>query len=476
MMDLPADRKLMIMRAEPVVVAGALDATIRGRAGCLLRLLILQDGKVVRKEEIADLNDTAAGYAQGKIRDLRNQLRRVPPATDLIKTDETIGYHADTSGWAVDAAEFRNAIERLDGRFDPDSDKPIHEGEAREAVQQLTAALDLWHANPGVGLEAFPFENKFAALKLKAERRRIKARLWTRDQDEIREAINYLEALARQDDVEEWVWRLLLLAHHALVHHGSLSRTVGEMETYYRGSVPEPLEKLARSVMPGGNIQNPFRATAALPQPPSDPSTRPVPPNLDDLQLLHLCKTIGITPYSQLKLRGTQLEPLPCILRTRTRLYFSGVLASKWVNETRVRQELKNLLTRLDENGGEAKFLMINPTSEAFERLKKLRRGEIDLSSVSHFRRLMKEHRSLEVRVFDHLPAFRIIVIDDDVVSFSSYRLAAEAYASTDRGLASPHVALDPLAPYPLSEAFELLFKEMWAKAHDLRIIKDGVE
>ena len=30
--------------------------------------------------------------------------------------------------------------------------------------------------------------------------------------------------------------------------------------------------------------------------------------------------------------------------------------------------------------------------------------------------------------MYNNLPAFRIIVIDDDVVSFSAYRLAAEAY------------------------------------------------
>jgi hypothetical protein len=108
---------------------------------------------------------------------------------------------------------------------------------------------------------------------------------------------------------------------------------------------------------------------------------------------------------------------------------------------------------------------MINPHSDGFKRLCELRQGNISLESVGPLRELASRHRSLQVRAYDGLPAFRIVVIDDDVVSFSPYRLAAEAYLKTDRGWEAPHVVLDPVARYPLAEAFVLLFQETWKNA-----------
>jgi Domain of unknown function (DUF5919) len=146
-------------------------------------------------------------------------------------------------------------------------------------------------------------------------------------------------------------------------------------------------------------------------------------------------------------------------------LYFSGVLASKWVIEPAVRSDFRRLLARLDANKGEARFLVINPQGDAFRRLNELRQGHISTESIAPLKHLAEQHHSLQVRLYDSLPAFRIVVIDDDVVSFSPYRLAADAYLASDRGWEAPHVVLDPMANYPLAEAFLLLFNETWENA-----------
>jgi hypothetical protein len=150
-----------------------------------------------------------------------------------------------------------------------------------------------------------------------------------------------------------------------------------------------------------------------------------------------------------------------------------GVLSSKWVTEAAVRSEFKQLLARLDAINGDVRFLIIDPDGDGFRRLSELREGHVSTESVDRLRQLIREHKCLKVRMYSNLPAFRIIVIDDDVVSFSAYRVAAKAYLKSERGWESPHVVLDPLAPYPLAEAFQSLFLETWENAKPLETRDD---
>jgi hypothetical protein len=99
--------------------------------------------------------------------------------------------------------------------------------------------------------------------------------------------------------------------------------------------------------------------------------------------------------------------------------------------------------------------LVINPYSKSFKRLHDLRKGNVSAESIPHLKKLVAAHPSFSVRAFDSLPAFRIVIIDDDVVTFSPYRLPVEGYKKSGQGWQAPHVVLDPLATYPLAEAFQ---------------------
>jgi hypothetical protein len=140
-------------------------------------------------------------------------------------------------------------------------------------------------------------------------------------------------------------------------------------------------------------------------------------------------------------------------------------MASKWVANEQVRNAFDQKLYKLDTQQSDVRFLILNPHSRGFERLYDLRNGKLDSASVAPLRELCWKHESLQVRCFDQLPTFRIVIIDDDIVSFSPYRLASDAYRTTDSGWNAPHVVLDPLAEYPLAEAFEQLFAQTWAVA-----------
>lgn len=465
-------RHIKIMSDEPAIIDGESVTKITGRPGDLLRLLVLRDGHMVRRETIAELHgdspDSGMSRAAGKVRDLRTLLAG---HADLIVNDKGNGYHFAANNCVIDSRDFKKVVEQVDVRFEVESTHEVGEADARQAVERIKSALSMWDVNPGAGIG---FERRFTELKSKADRCLIKARLLTKDPGEIREAVLELEAVSRRPlEAEEWVWRLLLLAYDASWNIGQVDHVLQRISEHYKGQVPPKLRDLMLSVRAGHGYVNPFRpASSREVAPPKGPTPAPERLNADDTALHKLCSTLGITTKSQLRLEGSQLDPLECIARTRTRLFFSGVLASKWVNERAVRHKFKELLKRLDANGGEAKFLMIDTSGEAYRRLLELRDGQLNLDSVAHLRELMETHRSLEVRAYDSLPAFRLVVIDDDVVSFSPYRLAAAAYKTTDRGWEAPHVALDPLAPYPLAEAFELLFHETWRNAKPLRDIR----
>jgi hypothetical protein len=190
----------------------------------------------------------------------------------------------------------------------------------------------------------------------------------------------------------------------------------------------------------------------------------------NDDNRMDLMNLLGITSASALRLRGSRLEPADCIERATHTLYFAGVLAGKWVTEESVFNSLKDLLHRFDTQDypGQVRFMVLDPTSSAYRRLKQMRGGATDVESVNRLVRLSQRFQCLEIRGIAHLPAFRLIVIDDDIVSFSPYALEGEAYKTSRAGWEAPHVMLDPLAPWPLASAFRHYYEETWRVARSL--------
>lgn len=212
--------------------------------------------------------------------------------------------------------------------------------------------------------------------------------------------------------------------------------------------------------------------TSKAPSTPWQPHrSRPLATQLEyaDADPIHeIARILGIT--SALKLRGEEVEPAECIERTAHRLWFSGVLASKWVADPGIRYAFDQLLSKLDKDGAsDVRFLIIDPDGDAYQRLYQLRAGKLSKDSVPHLQRLAATHTSFKVRVVNALPAFRIVLIDNDFVTFSPYALEDERYATSKLGWEAPHIMLDPLAPYPLSDAFRLYFEERWSTAQDLK-------
>ena len=69
-------------------------------------------------------------------------------------------------------------------------------------------------------------------------------------------------------------------------------------------------------------------------------------------------------------------------------------------------------------------------------------------------RSLNAAHPSFQVRLYDALPTFRIVLIDQTVASFSPY-LMAPGTQRARTGWEAPHIVLDRTAPWPLAQTFK---------------------
>jgi len=449
---------MSLMCSDPVAECNGVKVAVTYRKRDLLRLLVLNNGKTVSKDTIADLHDTGAEYAASRIRDLRKQLKPLR-CDDLIQTVDSRGYQVDLTDWEVDALQFKQTITEIGS---------IKEGitpeNARAAIPKLEAALNRWSANPAEGLpNDNPLIAEFEHLYSRGQNNLLMARLLSGDAGLMREAVITLENHT-QTEPDESDWILLLRAYATLGKIQATQKTWTRVRQAY-GSRPLPSE-INRVGPAAMNLNSSVLFAKVEPDGGSVAETSPASKVDDgDMSLTNLLKILGITTSSQLKLEGSQLAPMQCIQRTRRRLYFAGVLASKWVIEPAVRSAFDELLTRLDKKKGDVRFLVINPYSKSFKRLHDLRKGNVSAESIPHLKKLVAAHTSFSVRAFDSLPAFRIVIIDDDVVTFSPYRLPVEGYKKSGQGWQAPHVVLDPLATYPLAEAFQLLFLETWEKA-----------
>jgi len=471
--------KLELMRNDPVVWHEGDPIKIKGVQRQLFRLLVLHEGRTVSYEDIARLTDSATSTAGSKIRYVKDDLG---PLAHLVINDRGTGYSIALDNCYVDAIEFRQGVGKILTRsFDPFIDR-MEPDEALREVEVLDSLIKLWDANPAVDLPvAEALWQKFESLYDDAANRLVHAQLFSREEAHIKRAISALESAIRSGRATMSTWRLLLLAYDALGAEIPTSKLVIRIADFYRNKVPEPVESTMAAVFRDPQFKNPFELlstktceeeegpSAVVPEGnlrnPKPNTPRVVDHDVDTQSVTEICRVLGITTTSHLSLANSQLEPEACIRRTRQRLWFSGVLASKWVSEAWVWHEFDQLLTRLDTEKGDVRFMMINPKGKSYERLTKLRDGHISDKSVEPMKQLAAAHTSLQVRVFDSLPSFRIVIIDDDVVSFSPYRLGADAYLAADRGWEAPHVVLDPMAPYALAEAFTLLFSETWNNA-----------
>lgn len=459
---------------------------VHGVHGRVLRLLALSTGHCFSTYWLAEVfNYGNPRSVAPMIMQLRRKLGGPRWGDQAIKNDHGAGYHLDPAAADVDALKFRHLAQPLIRLYKDAAElDDILIDEADAHLTTIENAISIWRVNPAVGLEHLAaaehqYYYEYEALYDRAQRLKILLSLRVGTQERLRQSILLLESKVAEQHNPDWEdWCLLIRAYYSTGNPSKVNEIYARAKRYYdikhSQAVPQQIEEYFQRSIRRDESFNLSRArnrattansnSAGATEIPSSPSARPAQTLAAREELLGVIDLIGVTTHSQLRLAGSRMEPLQLMRRVKQRLWFSGVLASKWVTDPIVWNELTDFLTVLDHSPeGDVRFMIMNPEGPGYRRLRELRGDELNVEHLPLLARLAREHSSFQVKVFDHLPTFRIHVIDKDVVTFSFYRLDEESYLQGDElSWESPHVVLDPLAPWPLAEAFATLFNEMW--------------
>lgn len=150
---------------------------------------------------------------------------------------------------------------------------------------------------------------------------------------------------------------------------------------------------------------------------------------------------LGIIQCTE-ELKGTQLEPIHCMKDVHTSLSFMGVGGEKWVKDAQLRKAFGNMLRQTKTMGGEVRFLLINPASEAYSRLYQLRGESAPYASYEHFAELVNKFDNFKVRLYSDMPSFRMQFVDETYLAIARYYFDKVAHENSGGGWKTPHLII----------------------------------
>jgi hypothetical protein len=168
--------------------------------------------------------------------------------------------------------------------------------------------------------------------------------------------------------------------------------------------------------------------------------------------------TTGLDKYIK-KLEGSGHHPRELIDNIERKLDFMGHGASKW---TENRQKLTKMLENIafNDQGGKARFLVINPLQSGLEEQRKQKIAR----SLRTLSELKTQHpNSLEVKVYNHIPQLRLTFYDDNLVVVGHYQ-GKERQDSSN----TPLLVFLRKCDWSFYKAFLSHFEEEWNRATDL--------
>lgn len=190
----------------------------------------------------------------------------------------------------------------------------------------------------------------------------------------------------------------------------------------------------------------------------------------DYTNAIHL---LGLDQRVGEELSDSRWAPQQCIGRVKTSLRFMGLRSSKWVGvEDGTFTALDEALEFLDDVGSElVRFLILNPESDAYERLRR-RRTELSSDHLQRLAELEQKHRSLQIKCVDFISAFRFTAVNDREIGLALYPTTQEEFRETDRGWSVRHHNLVTDRPWSLGGSLVFMFDEHFRAAQSLRDVK----
>jgi len=183
--------------------------------------------------------------------------------------------------------------------------------------------------------------------------------------------------------------------------------------------------------------------------------------------LSHAFNEVGLESIT-LTLNDSPFTPASIMKSSSKFLSFMGVLGSKWVNDPAIRSDFENYLLRIQSKQGKVRFCLINPLGDGYEQLKGFRDGKISHESLHHFKSLSEKYTSLEVRLYQALPSFRLILADHRSCVVARYKIDKAGYFQSKYGWEAPHMKFNSDANWSLYDPFERYFEFVWEHSMSL--------
>ena len=193
---------------------------------------------------------------------------------------------------------------------------------------------------------------------------------------------------------------------------------------------------------------------------------------------IRLYNELGIIDCTE-ELKGTVLEPMQCMRSVHSSLSFMGIGGEKWVNSDQLLDAFKKMLIQINTVRGEVRFLLINPGSDSYGSLYQLRRESVPYGSYTQFVKLMENYDNLHVRLYSHLPSFRMQFVDDTYLAVSRYYFDKESHDNSEGGWKTPHLIISneqrlfgenkPRYRGSLFGSFLLSYNFIWLHSTDIR-------
>lgn len=190
-----------------------------------------------------------------------------------------------------------------------------------------------------------------------------------------------------------------------------------------------------------------------------------------------LYNELGIINCTQ-TLKGSELEPIKCMPNVHKSLDFIGVGGEKWVKDAQLRKAFESMLLRTKSVGGVVRFLLIDPSSDAYNNLYCLRGESVPFESYERFIELKMKHKNLQVYLYDHMPSFRMQFVDGQYLAVSRYYFDKKAHDQWKGGWMIPHLIIknetqefgsaEIKHKWSLYESFQLAYEFSWKQGRDI--------
>lgn len=182
-------------------------------------------------------------------------------------------------------------------------------------------------------------------------------------------------------------------------------------------------------------------------------------------------KEFGYSSFSP-TLRNSSLSP-QAVLEDKSveSIDFMGIFASKWL----IPENLKILKNFLSKDTNRARFLLLDTEGKAFYEFNKSRKGMLSTDALKLHEELIREYSNYQVRLFNDLPKYRMLILNNNVIGFSIHELDYENYIQKRSEWDSSVLVLERVGEkITLFDLFLDYFNNVWSKSKILNVGGSG--